>query len=67
MKIHLTRRRLALCKLNRAKFEVLLAIEADLPISPFTREREAERLIPVCFALLYAVLLVVAIAARNTG
>jgi hypothetical protein len=30
-------------KLNRAKFEVLMEIEADMPISPFTREREAYR------------------------
>jgi len=66
-------------KLNRAKFEVLTQLEADLPIPPFTRENEAyrrdrrwslsyiETLIPVCFVLLYAVLLVVAIVTRNTG
>src|ERR1700730_19124206 len=30
-------------KLNRAKFAVLTQIEADLPIAPFTREREAYR------------------------
>ena len=28
-------------KLNRAKFAVLAQLEADLPIPPFTREREA--------------------------
>ena len=65
-------------KLNRAKFEVLTQLEAD-PIPPFTRENEAyrrdrrwslsyiETLIPVCFVLLYAVLLIVAIVTRNTG
>jgi hypothetical protein len=59
--------------LNRAKFAVLQQIEADLPIAPFTRERETyrrdrrqrlsdiERLIPGCFALLYAVMLVAAV------
>jgi hypothetical protein len=62
-------------KLNRAKFAVLTQIEANLPISPFTREREAyrrdrrrslsyvESLIPGCFVLLYAVMLVAAIVA----
>jgi hypothetical protein len=56
-------------KLNRAKFEVLMQLEADLPVPPFTREREIYRsdkrrslsqieiLIPACFALLYAVML----------
>jgi hypothetical protein len=56
-------------KLNRAKFEVLAQLEADLPVSPFTREREIygsdkrrsfsqiEISIPACFALLYAVML----------
>ena len=56
-------------KLNRAKFEVLAQLEADLPVPPFTREREIYRsdkrrslsqieiLIPACFALLYAVML----------
>jgi hypothetical protein len=65
-------------KLNRAKFAVLTQIEADLPIPPFTREREAyrrdrrrslsnvERLIPGCFALLYAIMLISAILARGT-
>jgi hypothetical protein len=65
-------------KLNRAKFAVLTQIEADLPIPPFTREREAyrrdrrrslsnvERLIPGCFVLLYAIMLIAAILARNT-
>jgi hypothetical protein len=65
-------------KLNRAKFVVLTQIEADLPIPPFTREREAyrrdrrrslsnvERLIPGCFVLLYAIMLIAAILARST-
>jgi hypothetical protein len=56
-------------KLNRAKFEVLAQLEADLPVPPFTREREIYRsekrrslsqievLIPGCFALLYAAML----------
>lgn len=56
-------------KLNRAKFEVLAHLEADLPVPPFTREREIYRSdkrrslsqieiwIPGCFALLYAVML----------
>ena len=64
-------------KLNRAKFDVLQQIEADLPVAVFTREREAyrkdrrrslsgvERFIPACFALLYGVMFVVAIVARN--
>src|ERR1700720_5020297 len=30
-------------KLNRAKFEVLMQLEADLPVPPFTREREMYR------------------------
>jgi hypothetical protein len=65
-------------KLNRAKFAVLTEIEADLPIPPFTREREAyrrdrrrslstvERLIPGCFVLLYAIMLSAAILARSS-
>jgi hypothetical protein len=65
-------------KLNRAKFAVLTQIEADLPIPPFTREREAyrrdrrrslsyvESLIPGCFALLYAVMLVAAVLTRGS-
>ena len=63
--------------LNRAKFAVLQQIEADLPVSLFTRERETyrrdrrrslsniERLIPGCFALLYAVMLVAAVVTRG--
>jgi ABC-type transporter Mla MlaB component len=63
-------------KLNRAKFTVLTEIEADLPVALFTREREAyrrdrrwslsnvERVIPGCFALLYAVMLVAAVVTR---
>ena len=65
-------------KLNRAKFAVLTQIEADLPIPPFTREREAyrrdrrrslsyvESLIPGCFALLYAVMLIAALLAKSS-
>jgi hypothetical protein len=65
-------------KLNRAKFAVLTQIEADLPIPPFTREREAyrrdrrrslsyvESLIPGCFALLYAVMLGAALLAKSS-
>jgi ABC-type transporter Mla MlaB component len=65
-------------KLNRAKFTVLTEIEADLPVPLFTREREAyrrdqrwslsniERLIPACFALLYAVMLVAAVVTRGS-
>ncbi|MBV8457146.1 MAG: hypothetical protein JO122_11095 [Acetobacteraceae bacterium] len=66
-------------KLNRAKFEVLQQIETDLPFPVFTREREAykkdrrrsladvERLVPWCFAVLYGVMFVAAIAFRNKG
>jgi hypothetical protein len=64
-------------ELNRAKFAVLTQIEADLVFPLFTREREAyhrdrrrslstiETLIPGCFVLLYAVMLVAAIIARG--
>jgi hypothetical protein len=64
--------------LNRAKFAVLQQIEADLPVALFTRERETyrrdrrrslstiERLIPGCFALLYAVMLVAAVVTRGS-
>lgn len=56
-------------KLNRAKFAVLAELETDLPVPPFTREREIyrrdrrrslsyiEQWIPGCFFLLYAVML----------
>jgi hypothetical protein len=56
-------------KLDRAKFAVLAELERDLPVPPFTREREiysrdgrrslsrVERWIPGCFFLLYAVML----------
>jgi hypothetical protein len=66
-------------KLNRAKFEVIKQLEADLPIPPFTREQEAyrrdrrwslssiETAIPICFVLLYALLLVTAIVAKSAG
>jgi hypothetical protein len=64
-------------KLNRAKFAVLMQMEADLPLPPFTREREAyrrdnrrslsniERLIPGCFALLYAAMLIAALVIKG--
>jgi len=64
--------------LNRAKFAVLKQIEADLPVALFTRERETYRrdrrrllsnivrLIPACFALLYAVMLVAAVVTRGS-
>jgi len=64
-------------KLNRAKFAVLRQIETDLPVAVFTRERESyrrdrrrslsdiERLIPDCFALLYAVVLAAAVVTRG--
>jgi hypothetical protein len=66
-------------KLNRAKFEVIKQLEADLPIPPFTREHEAyrrdrrrslsfiETAIPICFVLLYVLLLVAAIALPHAG
>lgn len=56
-------------KLNSAKYTVLAELEADLPASPFTRERqiykedgrrsfsEIEILIPACFVLLYIIML----------
>jgi hypothetical protein len=62
-------------QLNRAKFAVLEEIEADLPLRPFTRERETymrdrrrsltyiETAIPGCFALLYLAMLIAAIVA----
>ena len=64
--------------MNRAKFTVLREIEADLPVALFTRERETyrrdrrrslsnvERLIPGCFALLYAVMLVAAVVTKGS-
>jgi hypothetical protein len=60
-------------KLNRAKFAVLAEMESDLPVPPFTRERQVyrrdrrrslsqvERWIPGCFFLLYAAILGAAI------
>lgn len=60
-------------KLNRAKFSVLAEMESDLPLPPFTRERQiyrrdrrrslsqVERWIPGCFFLLYAAILGAAI------
>lgn len=56
-------------KLNSAKYTVLAELEADLPASPFTRERQIykqdgrrsfsqiEILIPACFVLLYIIML----------
>jgi hypothetical protein len=64
-------------ELNRAKFAVLTEIEADLPVSPLTRERriykerarrsfsQIESLIPACFALLYIIMLVAALWTRG--
>jgi hypothetical protein len=66
-------------KLNRAKFEVLMQLEKDLPVPLFTRERETyqkdkrislsyiETAIPGCFFVLYAVMLGAAILARNSS
>ncbi len=59
-------------QLNRAKFTVLAELERDLPVPPFTREREVyraegrrslsrvERWIPGCFFLLHAAMLAAA-------
>ncbi len=59
-------------RLNRAKFAVLAELERDLPVPPFTREREiyraegrrplsrVERSIPACFFLLHAAMLAAA-------
>ncbi len=66
-------------KLNRAKFAVLEQIEADLAFPLFAREREAyrrdrrrslstiETLIPGCFVLLYAAMLVASVVASRAG
>ena len=66
-------------ELNRAKFAVLAELEKDLPASPTTREREIykehgrrslsqiESLIPGCFVLLYAIMLVAALLTANAG
>jgi hypothetical protein len=65
-------------ELNRAKFTVLAEIEADLPVSPITRERkiyeergrhsfsQIERLIPGCFVLLYIIMLVAALWTKGS-
>ena len=66
-------------KLTYAKFAVLAELEANLPASPFTRERQIyknegrrslsqiEILIPVCFVLLYIIILLLAsLVLRNT-
>jgi hypothetical protein len=64
-------------QLHRAKFEILMELEKDLPVPLFTRERDTyqndkrrslsyiETAIPGCFFLLYAVMLGTAILARN--
>jgi len=66
-------------ELNRAKFAVLAELEKDLPASPTTRERQIykehgrrslsqiESLIPGCFVLLYAIMLVAALLTANAG
>ena len=60
-------------RLDRAKFAVLAELEVDLPVPPFTREREIysaggrtalsqiERWIPACFFLLHAVMFAAAV------
>jgi hypothetical protein len=65
-------------KLTNAKFAVLAELEADLPTSPFTRERQIykshgrrsfsqiEILIPVCFVLLHIILLFASLVLRKT-
>ncbi len=65
-------------KLNSAKFTVIMELENDLPLAPFTREREIykrarrrslsyiETAIPLCFILLYAAILAAAIVLRAT-
>ncbi|WP_108262874.1 RipA family octameric membrane protein [Mangrovicoccus ximenensis] len=62
-------------KLNAAKFKVLQEIEAGFPHQPFAKERshykadkrlslsKMEQAIPLCFAALYACLLVAALRA----
>jgi hypothetical protein len=64
-------------QLNRAKFAVLHEIEADLPVRPFTLEREAymrdgrrsftyiETAIPACFVLLYLIILTTTLIGRS--
>lgn len=65
-------------QLNRAKFEVLAELEANFPVSPIARERQIyekhgrrsfnqiERLIPGCFVVLYAIMVVAALWTRGT-
>jgi hypothetical protein len=65
-------------QLNRAKFAVLHEIEADLPLRPFTRERETythdrrrsltyiETAIPGCFVLLYLTMLIATMTIART-
>lgn len=60
-------------KLNRAKFAVLMQLEAELPVPLFTREQDLlssdarrslsaiETAIPACFGLLYAVMCAAAV------
>jgi hypothetical protein len=66
-------------ELNRAKFVVLAELEAELPASPTTRERQiykehgrrslsqVESLIPACFVLLYVIMLVAALLTEKAG
>jgi hypothetical protein len=66
-------------ELNRAKFAVLAELEAHLPASPTTRERQiykehgrrslsrVESLIPACFVLLYIIMFVAALLMANPG
>jgi hypothetical protein len=66
-------------ELNRAKFAVLAELEAELPASPTTRERQiykehgrrslsqVESLIPACFVLLYIIMLVAALLTAKAG
>jgi hypothetical protein len=66
-------------ELNRAKFVVLAELEADLPASPTTRERQIykehgrrslsriESLIPACFVVLYIIMYIGAVLMANTG
>jgi hypothetical protein len=64
-------------QLNSAKFQVLQEMEKELPIPPFTREREIYRshrrrslstieiLIPACFIALYLAMIAAAIWAKG--
>jgi len=62
-------------KLNRAKFEVLMELEREMPVALFTREQDVlvrdrrrslsyiETAIPACFVLLYAIMCAAALLA----